>query len=90
MISKIVECPHCNSTNLVKNGKSKSGQQKCLCRDCGAYFQLGYTCNACQQGTEEKVWEMSLNGSGVRDIGRALPISKDTVTRILKKKNLPK
>ena len=86
MITVTIECPKCGSTNLVKNGKSKSGHQKCHCKDCNAYFQLNYTYNACREGVEEQVWEMSLNGSGTRDIGRVLSISKDTVTSILKKK----
>lgn len=90
MITITVECPKCGSTDLVKNGKSKSGHQKCLCRSCRSYFQLGYTYKACEHGTEEKVWDMSFNGAGTRDIGRVLSISKDTVTAMLKKKSTPR
>ena len=35
---------------------------------------------------KEKVIDMAMNGSGVRDTGRVLGISKDTVTSVLKKK----
>jgi len=90
MITVTVECPKCGSTDLEKNGKSKSGHQKCHCKACNSYFQLSYSYNACKAGTEEKVWGMSLNGSGTRAIGRALSISKDTVTGILKKKSRSK
>ncbi|MDR0613121.1 MAG: hypothetical protein LBG45_06530, partial [Dysgonamonadaceae bacterium] len=38
-----------------------------------------------QAGTKEKIIEMTLNGSGVRDTGRVLKISRDTVCSVLKK-----
>ena len=31
-------CPHCGSTNIGKNGKTKGGTQKFLCKDCKKYF----------------------------------------------------
>ena len=34
---------------------------------------------------KEKIIELTFNSSGVRDIGRVLSISKDTVTSVLKK-----
>ena len=34
---------------------------------------------------KEKIIELTLNSCGVRDIGRVLLISKDTVTAVLKK-----
>ena len=86
MILTAHECTKCLSTNLEKNGKSKSGHQKYRFRDCNSYFQLSYSYKACQPGIEDQVWSMSLNGSGTRDIGRVLSISKDTVTSILKKR----
>ncbi|KAA6316107.1 hypothetical protein EZS27_033540, partial [termite gut metagenome] len=41
--------------------------------------------NARKQGIKDKIIEMTLNSSGVRDIGRVLKISKDTVVSLLKK-----
>ncbi|MDR1120906.1 MAG: hypothetical protein LBM08_08305, partial [Dysgonamonadaceae bacterium] len=38
-----------------------------------------------KEGVKEKIIEPTLNSSGVRDIGRLLSISKDTVTSVLKK-----
>jgi len=40
---------------------------------------------------KEKIIDMTLNGSGVRDIGRVLHINKNTVVSVLKKnsKNEP-
>lgn len=86
-----IHCPHCNSNDLVKNGKSSNGTQCWRCKKCHKYFRLDYRYNAGKQGVKEKIIEMTLNSSGVRDIGRVLKISKDTVTSVLKKnsKNEP-
>ena len=80
-----LHCPHCNSNDLVKNGKSSNGTQKWQCNSCKKHFRFSYCYKACQVGTKEKILEMTLNSSGVRDIGRVLQISKDTVCAVLKK-----
>ena len=37
--SKIIEsCPHCGSSQIVKNGKRKDGIQRYFCNDCKSYF----------------------------------------------------
>ena len=35
MIVKLQCCPNCCSTNIVKNGRTVYGAQRCLCHDCG-------------------------------------------------------
>ena len=89
--SKEINCPHCSSNDLVKNGKSENGTQRWRCNGCKKSFQLKYSYHAREQGTYEKIIELTLNSSGVRDIGRVLKISKDTVVAVLKKnaKNEP-
>ena len=86
-----IHCTHCNGTDLQKNGKSENGTQRWYCKECKKYFRLNYRYNACKEGVKEKIIELTLNSSGVRDIGRVLSISKDTVTAVLKKnaKNEP-
>jgi transposase-like protein len=46
---------------------------------------MEYRYRAWQVGIKEKIIEMALNSSGVRDTGRVLNISKDTVCSVLKK-----
>jgi transposase-like protein len=70
---------------LVKQGKTSNGTQKWQCCSCKKHFRLAYRYLAWQAGTKEKIIEMTLNSSGVRDIGRVLKISKDTVCSVLKK-----
>ena len=83
--STTLECPHCKSNDLVKNGKSSNGTQKWQCNRCKKGFRFDYRYNACKHGMREKIIEMTMNSSGVRDIGRVLKISKDTVCAVLKK-----
>ena len=74
-----IRCPSCRGNDLVKNGNSPNGTQRWRCNKCKKSFQLDYRYNAHKQGIKEKIIEMTLNSSGVRDIGRVLKISKDTV-----------
>jgi transposase-like protein len=71
-----IECPHCHSQDLVKNGKSSNGTQKWQRNSCRKHFHLDYRYRAWQTRTKEKIIEMTLNSSGVRDIGRMLHINK--------------
>ncbi|MDR0414013.1 MAG: hypothetical protein LBH84_01170 [Prevotellaceae bacterium] len=80
-----INCPHCGNNNLVKQGKTGNGTQKWQCNQCKKYFCLEYRYRAWQVGIKEKILEMALNNSGVRDTGRVLKISKDTVCSVLKK-----
>ena len=83
--SQTIICAHCKSNALIKNGKNPNGIERWRCNDCKRSFQLSYRYNAHKEGMREKIIEMTLNSSVVRDIGRVLKISKDTVVAVLKK-----
>ena len=84
-----VACIHCYQTeSVVKNGKADSGHQRYLCHSCKKSFQLAYTYNANQPGTHDRIIDMTINGSGVRDIGRVLQ-DHDPTTVIAHLKNSP-
>jgi len=78
-------CPHCFSCDLQKNGHSETGTQRWLCKQCRKSFQLSYRYNARKPGVKEQIVELTLNSSGVRDVGRILGINKNTVCSELKK-----
>jgi len=78
-------CPHCKSSDLQKNGHSENGTQRWRCVHCRKSFQLSYRYNARKPGVKEQIVELTLNSSGVRDIGRILGINKNTVVSELKK-----
>ena len=85
-----VLCPHCGSNDVVRYGKNGDKQRlKCQNTDCShKTFQLEYSYNAYNPGVKQQVVDMTMNGSGTRDIGRVLGISKDTVTSVLKKQKI--
>ena len=88
MVYQKVKCPFCGSEDVSLFGKTKKGVQRYICRNSACShqtFQMDYKYNACKPGIREKVVEMAMNGSGTRDTGRVLKISKDTVTATLKK-----
>ena len=79
-----IKCPLCKTTMLGKAGKNAKGVQHYLCKNktCKKHtFILKYD----NKGCEEKVIEMAINGSGIRDTSRVLKMSKTTVMRLIKK-----
>ena len=84
-----VQCPLCKLHLVVKFGMSREGRQRYQCRnhDCKKNtFLLDYTNKAYLPGVKEKIIEMAMSGSGIRDTSRVLGISQDTVISELKKK----
>jgi len=83
-----ISCRYCKSVDLQKNGKNQQGKQCYRCKSCKRNFIIDYTYNACKPGVKQQIdeFELLLNSSGTRDIGRVLNISKDTVTAHIKKK----
>ncbi len=68
-----VSCVHCDAADgVVKNGKAPSVIQRYLCRSCKQSFQLEFVDNVNKPGTHERIVNMAMNGSGVRDTGRIL------------------
>ena len=83
-----VQCPHCHSTNIIKHGKSSNGKQpyRCCNPDClRATFSLNLDYRGRDAKIKQKIVEMKLNGTTVREISRVLGISTATVVKELKK-----
>jgi transposase-like protein len=83
-------CPGCKSTDIVKNGKSRQGKQRYRCcnSECPrCTFILDYEQNGRDPKVKQKIGEMAVSGSGIRDTARVLSISTHTVMKELKKKN---
>ena len=84
-----VLCPHCHSDDIVKYGKSAEGKQRFKCRnpECpAATFILDNSHPGRSRAVKAKIVEMSLNGSGIRDIARVLHVSTNTVLKTLRNK----
>ena len=86
-----VHCPHCDSDQVVKRGKSSEGKQRYLCQNQACSHQtfiLEYSYRGRVPEVKQQIIDMALNGSGIRDTARVLGISKDTVLSELKKKKV--
>jgi transposase-like protein len=84
-----VQCPDCSSTDVVQYGKQANGTQRYRCnnRDCPrTIFLLQYQDKGRLPAVKQQIIDMTLNGSGVRDIVRVLKVSSATVIDVLKKK----
>jgi insertion element IS1 protein InsB len=83
-----VRCPHCQSDQIVKRGKTARGTQRYLCQNTlcvRGSFLLDYRNRGCLPEVKQTIIDMSLNASGVRDTARSLHICPNTVLRELKK-----
>lgn len=83
MCKEEINCPHCQSLNLVKNGKTANKKQKYLCKNCRKQFITNYTYQGCKPFIRSLILPMTLNSSGIRDISRVLKISTNTVQKVL-------
>ena len=82
MTFSAVRCPHCQSEQIVKRGKTGCGTQRYLCQNttCAlGSFLLAYRYLGRLPEVKHQIIDMSLNASGVRDTARVLRISTDTV-----------
>ena len=82
-----VHCPHCQSDQVIKGGKTKAAKQRYKCRNpaCPCYsFQLDLTYKGRSPEIKDQIIDMALNGSGIRGTARVLKISTATVINELK------
>jgi transposase-like protein len=88
MVSVPVQCPYCQSTEVIKAGKQANGAQRYRCQNeqCARrIFLLQYQDRGRAPEIRRQVVDMAINGSGIRDTARVLRISPTTVIAILKK-----
>jgi transposase-like protein len=84
-----VQCPSCQSTDVVKYGKQANGTQRYRCDNAACarrIFLVQYQHQGRRPEIKRQIVDMTLNGSGVRDIVRVLSVSSATVIDVLKKK----
>ena len=92
MAEAVVRCPRCQSEAVVKYGKTSTGKERFRCQQspqCGRTFLGSYTYPGCLPTVKQQIVEMTLNGSGIRDIARVLQVGPNTVIKELKKSVRP-
>src|SRR5512143_658172 len=90
MILIPVKCPGCDSTDVVSHGKQANGEQRYRCNNAlceRKIFLLHYQQKGRRPDVKQKILDMAVNGSGIRDTARVLDISPVTVIKELKKQN---
>jgi len=92
MAVEAVRCPHCQSEEVVRYGRASNGKERFRCQQserCGRTFIRAYAYPGRLPAVKQQIIEMTLNGSGVRDIARVLQVGPNTVIKELKKKLPP-
>jgi len=89
MVFEAVECPTCGGVDIHRHGQSAIGKKRYICLNTNCMrktFIFNYTYQGYRPEVKEQIAEMAINGSGIRDTGRVLKISPNTVIKELKKK----
>jgi insertion element IS1 protein InsB len=84
-----IRCPTCQSPDVMKHGTTAQGKQRYRCKNlsCTAQtFLVEYSHHGRRPEVKRQILEMTLNGSGIRDIARVLHVSPTTVIEELKKR----
>ena len=86
-----VQCPECESHEVVRYGRQANGEQRYRCNNVGCerkIFLVRYHKIGRLPEVKRQMVDMALNGSGIRDTARVLRVSPMTVMSTLKKKRL--
>jgi transposase-like protein len=92
MAEAVVRCPHCQSEAVVRYGKASNGKERFRCQQrehCGRTFLRTYAYPGRWPAVKRQMVEMTLKGSGIRDIARVLQVGPNTVSKELKKSGGP-
>ena len=86
LINIKINCYHCHSPNVVKNGKKNTGKQNLLCKDCNRQFQWEYVNSGADPRKKKQVISSLIHGCGIRDCQKVHGVNpKTTLALILKK-----
>ena len=89
MAFRQIRCPACQNTDVIKHGITAQGKQRYRCKHPSCPYQtflVEYSHHGRVAEVKQQILEMTLNGSGIRDIARVLHISPTTVIEELKKR----
>jgi insertion element IS1 protein InsB len=86
MIIEHRHCEHCQSINIIRNGKNRSGTQTYKCKDCGSYRVLDSKQKS-RQIASELIERTYLERQSLRGTARVFGISHTSVQEWLKKKH---
>ena len=79
-------CPKCGQlTNQIKKGYTRSGTQRCMCKDCDITYTLDAKKREYPEETRLLALKMYYSGVSGRGVGKVLGMSKANVYNWIKK-----
>ena len=71
-----MECPVCNSSHVIKNGKTHNNKQNHICKDCGKQFINNPEKKAVPESKKELIDRLLLEKIPLAGIARAVEVSE--------------
>jgi transposase-like protein len=81
-----VQCCHCDSENIIRNGMTRNGKQRYKCRDCGRTSRDNPTPPGYSEAEKAVILRAYEERSSLRGLQRTFGVNRATVSRWLEKK----
>ena len=85
MVTQEINCYHCGSENIIKNGIAPNGKQKYRCKDCGKRSRELPSPKGYPERRKEEILRAYEERSSLRGLSRTFGVARNTVSRWLKK-----
>jgi transposase-like protein len=82
---QITHCRHCGGTNVIRHGYTRKGKQRYRCRTCARSFVHNPGSAAYDPARKEEILRAYHERASLRGISRIFGVSRNTLTRWLKK-----
>ena len=86
MITQILECYHCGSAALVRNGRTSNGKQRFNGRDCGRHSRENPQPQGYTQAQQDLILRAYEERRSLRGLTRTFGVSRATTIAWIKKK----
>jgi transposase-like protein len=84
-IAQIPDCRHCGGINVIRHGYTRKGKQRYRCRTCARSFVHDPGSVAYDTTRKEEILRAYHERTSLRGLSRIFGVSRNTVTRWLKK-----
>ena len=85
-IDKARKCPQCGRIeNQIKKGYTRSGTQRCMCKECGVWYTINPKKREYPEDTKQLAIKMFYSGVSGRGVGKVLGMNKSNVYNWIKK-----
>ena len=89
MVTLIVCCPHCQSAELVRNGRTPDRRQRYLCRSCQRRSTADPRPNGYTEPERDLILRAYTERSSLRGLSRTFGVARNTVSSWVKKEPPP-